>query len=147
MQEEVRAAGGVRALGGGEASGICTGRKGPTQGWGGQGTRGAHDCEHKAHIRDLGRVEVERLVERRRPLPSRKAGMQMREEVRAGRREGAGWRRRKRHLHGEGPTQGWGARARVERTRNMLFMFVTLDVSKVSGWLNAFAFYRVERRA
>ena len=42
--------------------------------WGGQGTRGAH-VEHAAHGRDLGRVEAERLVERRRELPSRKAGM------------------------------------------------------------------------
>ena len=40
-----------------------------------------------------------------------------------------------------------GARARAERTENMLFMVVTLDVSKLSGWLNAFAFCRVERQA
>ena len=30
-----------------------------------------------------------------------------------------------------------GARARAERTVNMLPMLVTLDVSKLSGWLNA----------
>ena len=35
----------------------------------GQGTRGAHE-EHEVHGRDLGRVEVERLVERQRALPS-----------------------------------------------------------------------------
>ena len=29
----------------------------------------------------------------------------------------------------------------------MAFMFVTLDVSKLTGWLKAFAFCRVERRA
>jgi len=46
-----------------------------TQGCGSQGTRGAH-LEHALHGRDLGRVEAERLVERRRGLPSRKAGMQ-----------------------------------------------------------------------
>ena len=40
-----------------------------------------------------------------------------------------------------------GTRARAERTENMLFMFVTLDVSKLSAWLNADAPYRVERRA
>ena len=40
-----------------------------------------------------------------------------------------------------------GARARAERTWNMAFMVVTLDVSKLSGWLNAFASCRVERRA
>ena len=50
-------------------------------------------------------------------------------------------------MYGEGPTGGWGARARAERTQNTLSMAVTLDVSKVSGWLNADAACRVERRA
>ena len=51
-------------------------------------------------------------------------------------------------VHREGPTQGFGgARARAERTENMRYMSVTLDVSKLSGWLNANAFCRVERRA
>jgi hypothetical protein len=36
---------------------------------GGQGTRGAHG-EHDAHVRDLGGVEAQRLVERPRALPS-----------------------------------------------------------------------------
>ena len=40
-----------------------------------------------------------------------------------------------------------GAKARVERTSNMLRMYVTLDVSMLSGWLNADAPCRVERRA
>ena len=40
-----------------------------------------------------------------------------------------------------------GARVRAERTANMPCMFVTLDVPKLSGWLNAPAFCRVERRA
>ena len=53
------------------------------------------------------------------------------EEVR---REGVGW-------------QALGARARAERTWNMARMVVTLDVSKLSGWLNADAACRVERRA
>ena len=39
-----------------------------------------------------------------------------------------------------------GARARAECTSNMPTMVVTLDVSKLSGWLNALA-CRVERRA
>ena len=47
-------------------------------------------------------------------------------------------------MHEEGPTQGW---ARAERTVNMDCMVVTLDVSKLSGWLNALAYCRVERRA
>jgi len=40
-----------------------------------------------------------------------------------------------------------GASARAERTWNIRSMFVTLDVSKLSGWLNADAPCRVERRA
>ena len=40
----------------------------------------------------------------------------------------------------------WGARACAERTANMRYMSVTLDVSKLSGWLNASAYCRVERR-
>ena len=40
-----------------------------------------------------------------------------------------------------------GARARAERTPNIQLMSVTLDVSKLSGWLNALAYCRVERRA
>eukprot|EP00964_Phaeocystis_antarctica_P072327 scaffold44213_cov50-Phaeocystis_antarctica.AAC.3 len=41
---------------------------------GGQGTRGAH-IKHVAHGCDAGRVEAQRLVERRRALPSQKKGM------------------------------------------------------------------------
>ena len=40
-----------------------------------------------------------------------------------------------------------GARACAERTKNMPFMVVTLDVSKLSNWLSAVATCRVERRA
>ena len=69
------------------------------------------------------------------------------EKVRSGRREDVGWRRRNRHVHGESPTQGCGGRARAERTWNMSPMFVTLDVSKLSGWLNLYAYCRVEGRA
>eukprot|EP00964_Phaeocystis_antarctica_P100251 scaffold65937_cov67-Phaeocystis_antarctica.AAC.2 len=64
--------------------------------------RGAH-VEHGAHARDAGRVEVERLVERRRVLPSRKEG------VRCGARCGPGVgghgpaAAHKRHAPGEGP--------------------------------------------
>ena len=36
-------------------------------------------------------------------------------------------------------------RARAERTPNMAPMLVTLDVSKLSGWLNASASCRVQR--
>ena len=40
-----------------------------------------------------------------------------------------------------------GARARAVLTLNMLSMVVTLEVSKLSGWLNADAACRVERQA
>jgi len=54
----------------------------------------------------------------------------------------------KRHARGEGPTQGLrGPRARAERTSNMEVMVVTLEVSKLSGWLKADACCRVEGRA
>ena len=34
-------------------------------------------------------------------------------------------------VHGEGPNQGLGARARAERTLNMWLMVVTLEVSQL----------------
>ena len=37
--------------------------------------------------------------------------------------------------------------ARAGRTLNICCMVVTLDVSKLSGWLNADAYCRVEKRA
>ena len=44
--------------------------------------------------------------------------------------------------------EGCGSRARAaERTSNMEPMFVTLDVLKLTGWLKAAAFCRVESRA
>eukprot|EP00964_Phaeocystis_antarctica_P009640 scaffold5248_cov49-Phaeocystis_antarctica.AAC.3 len=64
--------------------------------------RGAH-VEHAVHVRDAGRVEAQRLVERRRVLPSRKEG------VRCGARCGprVGGRgpvaAHERHARGEGP--------------------------------------------
>ena len=103
--------------------------------------------EHVVHISDLGRVEAERLVELVRLLPSRKAG------VRCGKPYGPGGAGAlsggsASGVHGEGRLKRlWGLRARAERTLNMDCMFVTLDVSKLSGWLNADAICRVERRA
>ena len=43
-------------------------------------------------------------------------------------------------LRGEG-------RAHAERTLNIPAMFVTLDVSRLSGWLNAYARCRVKRES
>ena len=72
-------------------------------------------------------------------------------------RGGGELRHRWREMAGDAPSSVQG-RARVEigsrarggfqeRTRNMKLMSVTLDVSKLSGWLNAEANCRVERRA
>ena len=59
-----------------------------------------------------------------------------------------GRRQRASGMHGE-RARLWrlgGARACAERTANMPRMVVTLDVSKLSSWLNALASCRVERR-
>ena len=45
------------------------------------------------------------------------------------------------------PTGEWVAWAGAQRTENMYSMVVTLEVSKVSGWLNASAPCRVQREA
>ena len=126
-------------------------RRGVDSRLGGQGTGGAH-MEHEAHGCDAGSVEAQRLVERPRVLPSRvgKKGIQRQcgHTVRAGRRE--------RALCGAATAQTActrrdqpkaGGRARVERTLNIPFMFVTPEVSKSSGWLKAVASCRVESRA
>ena len=67
-----------------------------------QGTRGAN-VEHAVHVRDAGRVKAQRLVERRRVLPSRKEGL------RCGARCGLGGGRAwggdgASGMHGVGPT-------------------------------------------
>ena len=49
------------------------------------------------------------------------------------------------YVHSEGVSTAWAGHA-AERTRNMLRMSVTLEVSTVSEWLNARAFCRAERR-
>ena len=119
-----------RALGGGDESGMH--EVGPTQGCGARGTRGAH-VEHGAHVRDLGRVEPERLVELRRALP--------RVERRGydAKRHARGWPESR--LGDQGTRNIWWA-----RTRNIWCMVVTLVVLKLSGWLNVFASCRVRKR-
>ena len=47
----------------------------------------------------------------------------------------------------EDPTVEVEGRARAERTWNISFMVVTLEVSRLSGWLNAVADCQVEREA
>eukprot|EP00964_Phaeocystis_antarctica_P061666 scaffold36871_cov49-Phaeocystis_antarctica.AAC.1 len=169
---------------------------------GGRARGGAHD-EHVLHVRDAGRVEGQRLVERRRLL-SRVERRGYDAGRGSGREAGGSGRPRCKRRAGEGSTaggsrvrggahvsklSGWlnadapcadsrtegtrcwarfgpgGERRRAtaahaacrrgldcrlgaghgeERTRNMLSMVVTLEVSKLSGWLNAFASCRKE---
>ena len=91
----------------------------------GSRARGGAHAEHAVHVCDAGGVEAQRLVERRRVLP--------RVERRA---YGAG--------RGCGPADGGdgvqravearlqiGDRTGVERTRNIWYMFVTLEVSQL----------------
>ena len=74
----------------------------------------------------------------------------MRSKVWAGGREGIGRQQRiTSDMHSE-RARLWrlgGAKACAERTENMMsMMYVTLDVSKLSGWLNILADCRVESR-
>eukprot|EP00964_Phaeocystis_antarctica_P130257 scaffold94142_cov54-Phaeocystis_antarctica.AAC.3 len=81
--------------------------------------RGAHP-EHAVHARDAGRVEAQRLVERRCDLPSRKEGV--RRGARCGPGGGRAWAgstARERHARRENPDESLGARAYAERTANM----------------------------
>ena len=71
----------------------------------------------------------------------------MRGEVRPGRREGVGVAATQSACTGRARLKAAGARARAERTLNMELMSVTLDVSKLSGWLNFHAYCQVESRA
>ena len=119
----------------------------------GQGTRGGAHVEHEAHCRGAGRVEAHRLVEHLRELPSESSCDTRGERgVHAGR--AGGWkvgelgrvgqgRARKRCARGGAAT---GGRARATDTINMPYMYVTLDVSKLTSWLKFFASCRVETR-
>eukprot|EP00964_Phaeocystis_antarctica_P005232 scaffold2864_cov52-Phaeocystis_antarctica.AAC.3 len=61
--------------------------------------------------------------------------------------EGAVRRQRTSGMHGvRVRLKAGGARECAERTENMANMVVTLDISKLSGWLNIDACCRVERR-
>ena len=75
--------------------------------------RGAH-VEHAVHVRDAGRVEAQRLVERRRGLPSRKEGMRCGARCGAGLRgrQGVGRGRRKQRAEGRGSVQNLGRQGR-----------------------------------
>ena len=143
-----RATGGAWGGGGGASS---MRREAPTAErllW--EGMRGAH-MKHFVHGCDVGRVPAQRLVKRRRVLPSKKGRMWEEGGNMRGRARGGAW-------GGGGGASSvcredtqlrrlcW-PRAGAERTLNMLSMVVTLDVSQLSGWLNAAAACRVKREA
>ena len=65
--------------------------------------------------------------------------------MRAGRAWRPRWQRKQRA--GKAPIVEAECRARSERTENIHPMSVTLDVSRLSGWLNADAPCRVEKEA
>ena len=67
--------------------------------------------------------------------------------MRAGRREGMKKAAAVQAACRNAPTVEVAVRAREKRTSNIQNMLVTLDVSKLSGWLNADALCRVERES
>jgi hypothetical protein len=139
MRSEVRAGRGGKACGTvwrrkWHARGEAPTRGGPDSGLGGQGEH----PEHGAHVRDLGGVSkvLSGWLNTFAPCRVEEGAYTMQSEVRAGRREGVEQYSGTSGVHGEGPTQGLGVRARAERTENMELMLVTLEVSKLlSGWL------------
>ena len=109
----------------------------------GQGSRGAH-IEHVAHVCDAGGVEAQQLVYRR-VLPS--AARRAYDARRHAGREAAG-RGAARAPHAacrRGPDWRSGGGASAERTFNMPLMSVTLEVSRLSGWLKYDAYCRVSQ--
>ena len=131
-----------RRVGATVAQAACTGRAQLKAG--GPGTRGAHH-KHAGHVCDTRRVEAHRLVERHRALPSQMQGTGHAYDAGRGVSREAG--RRRWAEAAQAACRGWARlKARAERTWNMLIMSVTLDVSKLSGWLNATACCRVQGR-
>ena len=88
--------------------------------------------EHFIHDFDAGRVEAQQLVERRRFLPSR-------EGIRSGSVGGAATAHTACKERLDWSLSAQKALERGVHTLNISFMLVTLDVSKLNDWLNAFA--------
>ena len=137
--------GGVKALGGGNASGMHG--KGPTQA---AGARARAERTENIQLMSVT-LDVSKLSGWLKASAPCRVKTRARNVGRGTAREGEGAGCRvaatqPRHAQG-GPDSRLWARARAERTRNIRLMSVTLDVSKLSGWLKAFASCRVERRA
>ena len=108
-------------------------------GW--QGAQGAAHVKHPFHAPDAGGVPVQGLVEGSRALPRvASTGHTVRREPQAGRREaacdtGACSRRAGERARDCRLVAGRGE----QRTKNMEVMLLTLEVSRLSGWLKAAA--------
>ena len=141
--------GGVRALGGGDASGMCTGRAQLKAG--GVRARAERTVNMYCVFGALDMSKLSAWLNLCAPCRESKGGHAVRGEVcrpesRGARARGAVAGASGVHVEDQ-RLGGWGGRARAERTVNMYFMLVTPEVSKLSGWLNADASCRVERRA
>eukprot|EP00964_Phaeocystis_antarctica_P049390 scaffold28648_cov60-Phaeocystis_antarctica.AAC.2 len=101
----------------------------------GSRARGGAHVEHVSHVCDAGGVEAQRLVELRRVL-SRVERRACDAGRGADRQAGGGGRPRRTQRAGEGSAADWEQGTGGERTRNMPYMVVTLEVSKLNGWLN-----------
>ena len=113
----------------------CRGLRARLQSWG--RARGGAHVEHVAYLSDFGGVEAQRLVEHRRALP-RVERRGIRCVARGAAREAGGRRATPANAACRGGLDcRLGAGLGEERTLNILYMFVTLEVSKLSGWLNA----------
>ena len=117
----------------------------PAREWGQKVQAEAH-IEHAVHSCDVGGVKAQRLVESSRILPSPKGGIRQRERVWHGdvaqQKEGRISSARGVRVAQLGSV---GRRRRRKRTKNIKLMSVTLEVSKLSGWLKAYAHCRVQR--
>jgi hypothetical protein len=112
----------------------------------GQKAQAEAHIEHGAHVCNAGGVKAQRLVESKRTLPSPKGASEH--------TKGSAWQGRngtERRVNQErarracGPQlRSVGRRRRRKRTKNMKPMSVTLEVSKLSGWLKAAAPCRVQ---
>ena len=133
MRYGARCAG--RKVGRGAGAGASVARTRRSRDWG-QGTRGGAHHEHAVHERDAGRVEAHRLVETVRSL-CRVEGRECETRVRCAGRKARGrgaWGSGggKSDAHAEDPRlEGLGQGTRGERTKNMLAMVVTPEVSQL----------------
>ena len=115
------------------------GRGRATTDFGRRGRGGAH-VKHGVHVRDVGRVKADRLVETLRALARvAQTGHTVRGESCCCAGREAVWARCARSsVQGSGLRlqMAWGTGCGKQRTPNIKRMFVTREVSQLSGWLN-----------